>query len=136
MQTLVIFYSYTGNTRRLARKAAEMENADLFEVKIRRTHGKLHTYVIGSLAALRRKTVPIEPITADLKRYDRFIVMGPIWAGYPAPAVNSMLDALPSGKSVEVRMVSASGESRAKDAVLASLAQKGTQSAKYQDIKA
>jgi len=37
--------------------------------------------------------------------------MAPVWADNPPPAFNALLEKLPAGKSITVKMVSASGRS-------------------------
>lgn len=134
MKTLVIYYSYTGHTRKLAAELAGKEGADLYEVLDAKRPGVLKAYTAGCVAALRMKRAAIRPITVELDSYDTIIVMSPIWAGHPAPAINSVLDRLPAGKTVRFRMVSASGGSGCRDKVLTLAREKGC-TAEFEDIK-
>ncbi len=136
MKTLVIYYSYTGKTRALAVKLAEELGADRFEVRDTKRPGTIKAYVLGSFAAMRMKRTSIGPLTVDMDAFDKIVIMAPIWAGHPAPAILSALDALPPGKAVEVRAVSASGGSSAKAKVEALLKEKGCADVRYQDMKA
>lgn len=136
MKTAVIFYSFSGTTKKLARQAAAETGADLFEARTARPLGKFKAYTWGTFAALTQKTMPIAPIDCNLNDYEKIIIMGPIWAGHPAPAVNSVFHLLPPGKDIDLRFVSMSGGSRGKDAVLLKLADKGCASISYTDIKA
>ena len=70
---------------------------------------------------------------ADLAAYDSFVVMGPIWASHPAPPVNSILQALPKGARVELRMVSGGGSS-VKDKVVAHAESLGLSVTSYTDV--
>ncbi len=136
MKTMVIYYSYGGNTKRIAETVARKENAGLYEVKEVKKPGLLAAYVGGSFAAMRGKTRPVQPLRGNFKDVDRLIVMGPIWAGKPAPAFNALLEMLPEGKAVDVRMVSGSGQSKAKEQVEAALKAKNCASVSFQDVKA
>ncbi len=136
MKTLVVYYSYGGTTKALAQGVAKKAGATIYEIKDQKKPGKVGAYALGSFKAMRMKPGKVEPVTARFANFDRIIVMGPVWAGHPAPAVVSVLDMLPSGKDVEVRMVSMSGASRAKDKVEAKVREKGCKLVAYEDIKA
>lgn len=137
MKTIVVYYSYTGNTRAAAKEEAEKQNAALCEIFDKeRKPGKFKAYSAGCFSALRMKGWPIRPPEINLDEYDKIIVMSPVWAGHPAPAVNSLLRMLPRGKSVEMVMVSMSGESAAGEKVSAVIRDMGCEPAGYRDIKA
>lgn len=109
MRKVIVFYSYTGSTRKLAEAKAKEEQADLLEVGTDIRPSRLKAYSVECFRALGKKEARIENITDKLEPYHEIIVMGPVWAGYPAPAVNGILAALPPSKEVSVYMVSASG---------------------------
>ncbi len=133
--TLVIYYSYTGNTRKLAKQIAEQEQADLFEVVDRKRIGIVKTYLMGAWLAMHQKASPVEPILANLNLYDRIIIMAPIWAGYPAAPINNVFQRLPAGKSIDLRMVSGSGYSSSHERVRALIEAQGCFVVHYEDIK-
>lgn len=110
MKTVVLFYSRTGKTKAEAERKAKDENADIFEVKEIKKRNPF-TLFTGCYRALTRKASEIKPITPDLQAYEKIILMGPIWAGHPAPPVNGMIKALPEGKRVEFVMTSSGGNS-------------------------
>jgi menaquinone-dependent protoporphyrinogen IX oxidase len=136
METLVIYYSYTGNTRRIARQVAEELGAESFEIKDVAKPGKFKAYTWGCYKALRMQKMPAQPIGVNLGLYDKIIILAPVWAGHPAPQILSVFDLLPSGKEISFHAVSATGKSGGKDKVLLALAQKGCKAIEYQDIKA
>ena len=135
MKTMILYYSYGGTTKKLAQHLALKKSAGLYEVKAQKTPGLLSAYTAGCFAALRGKRSPIEPIRANFADVDRLVVMGPVWAGKPAPAMNALLDQLPAGKQVEVRMVSASGKSKSREHVEAMVKARGCTLADFQDMK-
>lgn len=136
MKTVVLFYSLSGNTREKAKQFAKEIQADLQEVHTVKPIGTFKAYTWGCMNAMRQKSVPIETLKVDLNDYNKIILMGPIWAGYPAPPINTVIEMLPRGKEIDARFVSMSGKSRGKDAVLLKLAEKGCASVSYTDSKA
>lgn len=136
MKTLVIFYSYTGSTEKLAQGLAAKESADIIEVKDQVKPGKFAAYTLGCFKAMRMKPSDIEPLEADFTAYEKIILMAPVWAGKIAPPLVRVFEMLPPGRALEVIAVSASGKSRAKDDVSALLNSRGCKSVRYKDIKA
>lgn len=112
MKTAIVYYSYTQNTKKWAEEKAHEIGADLIEIRERKHRSAIGAYVCGSLAARRRKSADIEPLTADLAAYDSLILAVPIWAGFPATPFNNMVSLLPREKTVELVMVSGSGDSK------------------------
>lgn len=136
MKTAVLYYSYTGKTRALAEKRAGEEGAELIEVRERKPRSTLGAYVMGSLAARRRKKAEILPVSRDLSAFDRFLILIPLWAGFPAPPFNNMLDLLPKGSEVELVITSGSENSGgSKEKTIALAAAKDIKIVKYQDVK-
>ena len=130
MKSLIAYYSYTGNTAKMARKLAEKRGTHLLEVRDINRPGLLRAYTAGGIAALKGIAWETQPFDLEIGDFDHITIMSPVWAGRPVPAINSLLAQLPSGKRVEVIMVSASGKSncrqrleallRAKDCTLVS----------------
>ena len=136
MKTLFIFYTYTGNTKQLAQELlAGAVDADITEVKDIRRPGKLKAYSLGCLAAMRGKAWPIRQLEADLAAYDHLILLAPVWAGNPPPAVNGLFEQLPEGKTVSVKMISASGHSNCKERLEALIKAKGGILKSFKDVK-
>ena len=136
MKTLVIFYSYSGRTKAIAEALAAKESADISEVLDTFRPGILKAYTAGIIAAIRGKAWPFEALDADLYEYDRLILLAPVWADNPPPAFNAMLELLPAGKTVSVKMVSASGKSNCKERLEAAIKAKGCTLESFEDIKA
>lgn len=137
MKTLVIYYSYTGKTKKIAEGLAKKESADMIEVKEKKTRSKFSAYVFGSLAARGQKQTALQPFDADFSAYDKIIIAMPIWAGYPAPAMNNIISLLPKGKKIELIMTYGSGNSKStSEKTKALIEAKGCDIVKYEDIKA
>ncbi|MDR2570880.1 MAG: EcsC family protein [Oscillospiraceae bacterium] len=133
--TVVVFYSFNGKTRALAGDLAIKETADLEEIKDIKKLSKLKAYTLGIIASIRGKVWPIQIMDLDLTLYKRLVLLAPIWAGNPPPAFNSLLEQLPDGKSVIVKMVSMSGKSSCKERMEKIIITKGSTLEHFEDIK-
>jgi len=126
MKQLIVYYSYSGDTAKLAAELAEKRGCDLLEVKDAPARpGKLRAYISGSFAAIFGKGWEIRPLALELSEYDRLTIMAPVWAGGPPPQVNRFFELLPAGKNVEVILVSASGKSNCKQKLEDKLSDRG-----------
>ena len=136
MKTLIIYYSYSGKTKRIAEALAESESADIAEIKSVGRPVKLKVYTAGILATFRNKAWPIQPPDIDFSDYERLILMSPVWASNPPPYVTAMLEQLPEGKTVAVKMISASGKSECVARLEAALKARNCTLEGVEDIKA
>ncbi|MCL2153603.1 MAG: hypothetical protein FWH57_11725 [Oscillospiraceae bacterium] len=136
MNTLVLFYSYSGKTKAIAGELAAKESAVLAEIKDVKRPGKIKAYTAGCFSAMKGKSWPIQPTDVNLAEYGRLILLAPIWASNPPPAFNAILEQLPSGKTVAVKMVSASGKSKCRERLDAVIQSRGSILESYEDIKA
>ena len=109
MTTAILFYSLSGKTKTLAEKIAAEKGADLFEVRELKKRNGFTAFIPGACLAMGCKRSAILPIETNLSSYDEIVIMGPIWAGKPAPAVNSAIDLLPEGKAVTLIYTSGRG---------------------------
>ncbi|MCL1856018.1 MAG: hypothetical protein FWF86_09825 [Clostridia bacterium] len=136
MKTLVLFYSYSGHTRAFAEHLAVKESAEVAEIKDVSRPGKIRAYSLGCFAAMRGKAWPIQPLDLDLGSFDRLILLAPIWASNPPPPFNAILEKLPDGKTIAVKMVSASGKSSCKERLKAAVQAKSCVWESFEDIQA
>lgn len=135
MKTIVMYYSWSGRTRALAKARAGEEDAALYEIKDQKKPNALVAYTAGCLSALCMKGTPILPLTVSLDEYERVVIMSPVWASHPVPAINTVLDALPREKQVAVVMVSASGKSKCRDQVERLIQGKACTLVSFEDTK-
>lgn len=92
VKSLIVYYSYSGNTELVAKTFASEINADLCRIEDTERPSKFKAYVSGARAARKGHSWPVKPVTADLAAYDRIYVGAPIWWGYCAPEINAFLD--------------------------------------------
>ena len=136
MKTLIVYYSYSGHTKKIALALAEKKSADIMEIEDVKRPMKLKAYTAGLLAAMRGKTRPIKPFTANMAEYDSLMLLSPVWADNPPPAFNALLEQLPEGKSVSLRMISASGKSGCKERLETAIKARGCTLESFENIKA
>lgn len=135
MKTLIVFYSYTGHTAAYARNLAARESADITEIKDARRPGKLKTFLVGCPLAIRGKGWPISRDDKDPAAYERIIVLSPIWASSPPPAINTFLQTLPANKTIVFKANSSSGKSECRDRVEAVIKSRGSRMESFEDLK-
>ncbi|NCA66486.1 MAG: hypothetical protein EOM87_00320, partial [Clostridia bacterium] len=132
--TIVMYYSCNGHTKSVAEKKARELGADIVEIKELKKRSVLSAYSKGCFAALRQKSVKVLPFFVDYSNYGKIILCAPVWASFPAPAFNSIVDALPAAKEVEVYLVSGSGNSGSRAKVTAKIEKQGCMVTGYTDI--
>lgn len=109
MKTLILYYSFQGSTEKEAKRLAAETGADLCRIREKKDRSMTGAFLTGPWQAIFRRAVPIRTPAARPENYDRLIIGCPVWAGYPAPAFNSILKLLPPGKATEVFFCSATG---------------------------
>lgn len=135
-KTLVMFYSFSGHTKEMAEKQAKKYNADLVEVKELKSRSKWNAYLKGCVQARKQSSTKIDEVNIDFTKYERILIGAPIWAGYPAPAFNSMIDLIPSGKEVELFFLSGSGSTaKTRNKIKKYLSDHHIKVSKYMDLK-
>ena len=125
MDTLVMYFSYSGRTHYEAKRTAERVDGELYEVREQRRRSMLSLYLLGPRQARKKSFVYVEPIAVNLSEYDRVIILCPIWGGWPAPAFNSIVRELPQGIEVQIILTSDSGKAKDLAAVRRSVERRG-----------
>jgi flavodoxin len=94
MNTLIVYYSYSGNSALAAGILREALKAETLELKLvdDKERKGLAKYVWGGKMVFSHAKPPLKPYKADWERYDRIVIGGPVWAGSPAPAIVTFLD--------------------------------------------
>jgi len=92
MKSFIVYYSYTGNTQKVAQVLAEVLK-EKSEVEILRLEVKESKhFFIQAVRAFTHKKAKINPVNFDLKDYDLVCFGTPVWAFAPAPAMNTYLE--------------------------------------------
>ena len=90
-KTLVVYYSLSGNTARVARDVAARLGADIESIQDRGHGVGFFGYLKDCLDALRGVPAKIGPLAKSPGDYALTIVGTPVWAGHLTPAVRSYL---------------------------------------------
>ncbi|KAB3536044.1 flavodoxin [Alkaliphilus pronyensis] len=94
MKSIVVYYSFEGNTNLIAEVMAEAIGADLLRLKPKkeiksRGFGK---YLWGGSQVVMNKKPELETFKQDLQDYDLIIIGTPVWAWTYAPPIASLLE--------------------------------------------
>ena len=136
MKTIVLYYSFKGSTKAEAEKIAKEEEADICRIEEVKKRNIFSAFIPGCQNAIKRKASAIKPLACDLAQYDRIIIGSPIWGGYPVPAFNAIVQALPPEKDVALFFCSEGGETpKSKQGTIDMIQTKGCKLTSYEDIK-
>lgn len=94
IRACVIFYSYSGITRRVAEGIRNASGCDLIEIRTKKPYTSFSAYTKGVLRSRKETCDPIEPAEIDVSGYDLLIIGTPVWVSKPAPAANAAVRAL------------------------------------------
>lgn len=91
MKTLIVFYSRSGNTRKVAQAIAAKLGADLEEIIDPKDRSGALGWMAAGKDATFKSATPIKPVEKDPGLYDRVIVGTPVWAFTMASPVRTYL---------------------------------------------
>ena len=135
MKTILIYFTFGGSTQKEAERLCKQLNVPTYQVRELWERGFLAAFLPGGFLAMQRKSVKIQPLRIDLNGYDRIIIGCPVWAGYPAPVFNSIVERLPAGKEVEIFLCSGgSGTEKSEQGTRLLVEKKGCTVISYRDI--
>lgn len=91
---LVLYYSFEGNTKKIADFIAETIKADIKEIKpTKEMKSKgFSKYIFGGSQVVMGKKPPILPLEIDFSKYNTIFIGSPIWAGTFAPPIKTLLE--------------------------------------------
>jgi flavodoxin len=88
MKTLVVYYSKTGNTRRLAEEISKQLCCDIEEIHDKKNRSGTIGWFSGSRDAFRKFLTDIE-FNLDPSGYDLVVIGTPVWSFNITPAVRT-----------------------------------------------
>lgn len=98
---LVVAYSRTGTTAKIAAEIAQRSGADLEEIGDVRNRNGVFGYLRSTIEALRGALAPIRPPVRSWRNYDVIVIGTPVWAGHLSSPVRTYLSKqLEPGKRV------------------------------------
>lgn len=102
-KNLVLYYSWSGNTRKIAKLIAQKTDADFWELQPEHTYPQNYSSVLAQVKReLQSKKYPtLRPIEVDWNAYDTIYLGTPNWWSSIAPPVSSFLhEAMPTNKTI------------------------------------
>ena len=87
---IVVFYSRSGTTRRIAEALSAVLKCDLEEITEPKPRTDFLGYIRSLLEASRKRPSTILPKKQDVSSYD-LVVIGPVWAWSPSSPVRAYL---------------------------------------------
>lgn len=93
MKTLIVYYSYTGNTKKIANAIKNNLNCDILEVTPKIPFSNDYDEVVAEYQnnSIKDKSIEINDIGIDLKEYDKIIIGSPVWWYTICPVITSFL---------------------------------------------
>jgi CBS domain-containing protein len=90
---LVVFYSRTGNTRKVATELAHLAGWDLEPIVDTQSRGGLLGYLRSALESIIDRRAALAPSRRDPGDYDLVVVGTPVWSGSASTPIRSWLEA-------------------------------------------
>lgn len=115
MKAAVLYYTFGGATKKEAERIGAELDAPVYRVREAKNRSLFGSFIPGGFQARKRKKPKILPVECDLSQFERIYLGCPVWAAYPAPAFNAILDLLPSGKEVEIFLCAGGNDPRESD---------------------
>lgn len=94
-RVLIVCYSLSGTTRKLAGALADRFGADLVEVRCKRYGPGIISYLRAGYDSLSRKLPPIDAPPIAAQDYDLVLLGTPVWTSYAATPMRAFLSASP-----------------------------------------
>lgn len=93
MNKLIVYFSYTGNTRLIANRIKENLNCDILEIKTVIPYSEDYQSVVDDEqnSEASNHLPEIQDINMDLSKYDEIILGTPVWWYRPVPAIRTFL---------------------------------------------
>lgn len=79
MKTLIVYYSKTGTTKKLAQMLAKELNADTEELIDKKKRSGIIGWIIGGRDGMKRIPTQIATVQKNPANYDMVLIGGPLW---------------------------------------------------------
>lgn len=91
MKIVIVYYSRSGQTRKIAELIGSKLNAEIEEIHDHKSRKGIFGFITSGNEAYLRKMPAIDPPKKDPAQYDMVIIGTPIWAGNPSTPVRAFL---------------------------------------------
>jgi flavodoxin len=90
-KVLVVYYSLSGKTKKVAEDAARLLNGDIERIIDKKDRSGAGGYLVAAKDAALGAPTEIEPVKHDPAAYDLVVMGNPIWAWTMTPAVRKYI---------------------------------------------
>jgi len=90
MKSLVVYFSRTGTTKKIAEEIAEKLKADVERVIDKKSRGGMIGWILAGRDGMKRELTQINKIEKDPEDYDLVVIGTPIWVN-TTPAIRTYL---------------------------------------------
>jgi hypothetical protein len=97
MKNTVLFFTRTGTSKRIAEKVAKSLGEKPIEITDDKNWSGILGFIKGGYYSAKGKSINIK-VNGDMGDAERYIVVSPLWAGKPAPAICEFLKQVPLNK--------------------------------------
>ena len=87
MTDLVVYYSRTNNTKKVAQIISENKNADIVEVKDNKERSGKLNFLTSAVSMMFNRNTNISYEHVNLNGYDTIYIGSPVWTSGPTPAI-------------------------------------------------
>jgi len=91
MKTLIIYYSRTGITKKVAEQLAKELNADIEEIISIKDRKGAKGYLLCGKEAVKKISAEIKPIKKDPANYNLVLIGTPVWIGKMASPIRTYI---------------------------------------------
>lgn len=91
-KSLVVYYSCTGNTERVAELIKEGTGSDIFEIELKKDYSLAKAYTVGLIHASTGYKPKMQD-DIDISKYDTIYLGTPVWMFTIAPALRTFIKA-------------------------------------------
>jgi len=91
MNALVVYYSRTGSTRKVAQAISDQLDGSMEEITEPKSRKGIIGFMRSGFEAMRQKPSKINPITANPADFDFIIIGSPVWGGSLSSPVRAFL---------------------------------------------
>lgn len=90
MKTNVMYFTRSGKTKHAAKKLSQVLDAEMYELKDNKNWKGIFGYLKGGFYASSDKPVEIS-FNNEVMNCEQLVIMSPLWAGGPSPAVRTFI---------------------------------------------
>lgn len=92
MKTLIVYYSKTGHTERVAKDLSQQLGADLEKIIDKKDRSGIWGWIMSGHDAMKKVLTEIEGLNKNPKDYELIILGSPVWGWTMVPAIRTYIE--------------------------------------------